>query len=653
MTYRRSYNLRGMDISSPYNSDRLWYLQDSVSVGPNAIRTRPRFPSIAPNSSGAHLACETSGSRVGSFNDSCKLNIFDAPTETFLSYVADSFPYYSSGTLCMVVIPPVSSCRVGNDTFHVVRYSDDGCYLLRWSGGSSNAIQSSSAGTAGASRTASVTSGSSTVTFSGALAADPTGSKINFTASRGHFYTIESFDSTANTAVLTRPADFTSGTSNFTIHGWSFLTTNNALDGASSVGGRGEINPGLGSPFATESIWETSSGGEPTGLVYAWAAEGHQGRLFISNGNEIRYSGTEDDVATRHGGVEYWDPDSRFAVAPELGSRVERMVSFNNDLIIFKDRGICVLRGTVANGDPTRLGARIDTISTHLRSQSVRHVIPTNLGVILVSTQGMYLVSGEGAQRMGDEVWPRLNAAMNESAADVSRVARNSLLMDDKAYIYFEEVVESNPLNNKYVYACLDTTTGEWSFRSFHYLITPGCSSQVEGADGTITVSFPANISGSRCITYTGGEGYGSVSSGSSLNAVGSSSESYDTPEFIAITSPFIGEGNDDSASMKHCRVRNIYTNSVVANDDDTSVWVLNNFGADYVFDVETITSGNGSAYPLLSSAENWYKHVVSTDAYGWGKGVAIINSYDGSGTPQIIYLRGLCVEYDQSDSIP
>lgn len=656
MTYRRSYNLRGMDISSPYNADRLWYSQDTVSVGPNAIRTRPRFPSLTPSSAGQHLTSQESLSRVGAFNHTQQMNIFDADTEAFLPAVDDVW-WPASGVydIADINVSPVSSTRVGDDTFFVTRVPaaqttssnvDTACYLLRWSGGSSSHVRSTSAGVASASVTASVTASSSSVTISGSLGADPTGSKIFFHDRDNHFYTVQSWNG-SNTIVLTQPADFTDASTTFSIHAWSYLTTNNALDGASGITGRGD----LGSPpFATDTLWTYGGSFQPTGLVYAWSAEGHQGRLFISNGNEVRYSGTEDDVTTRHGGVEYWDADSRFTVAPELGSRIEKMVSHNNDLLIFKDRGICVLRGTVANGQPDRLGARVDTISTHLRTQSVRHVIPTALGVVLVSTQGIYLVDGSGAQRIGDEVWSRIGSKLNGS---VTTTLNHSLLMDDKLYLMYEQ--EGDNTANRYVYACWDTTTGEWTFRTFPKILAPGCSSQVEGSSGTITVSFPADTSGTKSICYSGGEMYGAASAGSSLNAAGSGSVlTNDSPEMVVVTAPFTGEGDGDVSGLYHARVRNIYTNSVVTTEDDTAVYSLNNFGAEYSFSVPNIVNLQTSAYKLVDTGEQqWYKHVVTSDSYGWGKGVAIYSKYDGSGTPQTLYLRGLCVEYDESRSIP
>jgi hypothetical protein len=380
----------------------------------------------------------------------------------------------------------------------------------------------------------------------------------------------------------------------------------------------------------------------------AYAAEGHAGRLFVSNGNEVRYSGEEADVTAGLGGVNYWDADSVFQVAPEMGSRIERMVSFNGDLIMFKDTGICVLRGVVSNGDPSRLGARVDTINTHLETASYHHVVPTPVGAILVSRQGIYLVTGEGVQQIGQEVWPRLAQAFGADGQTTANdtPCQTSFTMDHKAYIYFEANADS-----RYVYLVFDYTTGEWQFRTFAASLAPGCATAYNSTSSgnTVTVTFPYDGSGSRGISFVGSELFGNITP-TIDDVVSGSLFTNDVPQMVVVTSPM---NAPVKGTPTHLRVRNVWVNGQVLSEDDTKTFIANNLGASYGFTVTDLVNSVESTYVLSSTSESWFKQSIASDPYGWSKSVVIYNEYDGSGSSQDFYLRGIAVEYDESGVAP
>lgn len=634
----KKFNLTGMDLSAEYNSDSLWYLQDATVVGQQLIKRRPTLLATPLTYAGAHRACGSSRGKAASwcYDDSNPFSIkywlnvvdpYDASVSAAGGMVWDSV---GGSDLNKIDVLPASATRLEDDVFFVNRYGDEGAFLTRWSGSETGNTQSGAV-------TASVTNASNVVTLSTAYAIEP-GTFINFTDTRNHFYRVDE-QLTTTTVQLSQPVDFTDASTTFTLNNWSFVTTNTVLDNASAVGARA-LKAG-GASYATEAIWQTSSGGEPVGMVYAWAAEAHAGRLFISNGNEIRYSGTSEDVTTRHSGYNYWDADSIFTVAPEMGHRVEAMVSTQDGLIIFKDIGICVLRGVVANGDPTRLGARVDVISTSLECASVDHVCSTPAGVVLTTRHGIFLVTADSVSPIGKEVFPIVAETIVGTTSDIG-ASFPTFLMDNKLYIYIgeREVVVDDTYIRKY--AVWDLMNGSWQCRTFNASVAPSCAVVVPSSDGVTNVAFPSAAQyGTAALCYRGNEAVG---------VYGVASNSYDRPEFICITSPMTG--GDDHPN--HVRVRHVWTNATVSDEDDTTIRVFNNLGDDYDFDPLDVSSETSAAtYPLASSNQSWTRNPIASDLYGWSKGVGIIQNWDGSGNSQDISLRALAIEYDESAVTP
>lgn len=638
MPTRSFTNFNGMNMTAGYDDDALWYLQDASIIG-NHVRQRPRLPSSAiTHTGGSYKAAGSIGEKAASIAGA-DLNIFTSSgyssTAASVSWTSgmDTFP------VAGMTGSAIGCTRVGDNVLFWEQSGTSGSYVVAWSGCGAVATLDGDAN---------ITSGSTLIQFNTPV----TGLDSTYVGAKLYL---------GLGSTVARTITYVHGTSAVVVD-VAPVVTDASIEAKIAPISLLEGGSGFNEEIQTVSTYLTPAQYSRTGYslidtagvkltstnVVAYAAEGHQGRLFVSNGNEVRYSGEEADVTAGLGGVNYWDADSVFQVAPEMGSRVERMVSFNNDLIMFKDTGICVLRGVVSNGDPSRLGARVDTINTHLECASYHHVVPTPIGAILVSRQGIYLVSGDGVQQIGQEVWPRLAQAFGAdgqtSANDTP--CQTSFTMDHKAYIYFEVNADS-----KYVYIVFDYTTGAWQFRTFGSALAPGCATAYNSTTtgNTVTVAFPHDSSANRGISFVGSELYGNITPAVD-DVVSGSLFTNDVPQLVVATAPMASR---IETTPSHMRVRNVWVNGQVPSEDDTKTFIANNLGASYGFTVTDFTTATESTYVLSSTSESWFRQNIASDPYGWSKSVVIYNEYDGSGSTQDFYLRGIAVEYDESGVAP
>jgi hypothetical protein len=357
--------------------------------------------------------------------------------------------------------------------------------------------------------------------------------------------------------------------------------------------------------------------------VVAYAAAGHQGRLFVSNGNEVRYSGTGDDLSSGLSGINYWDENSVFQVAPELGSRIEKMISFGGDLYFLKDKGIAVMRGAVANGDPTKFGASVDVITDGLGCMSYTSAVLSRMGIILWTNTGIYLIY--------------FHVGVYEFQSSVSA--------------------------ERPVYAVWDMSDGSWSYRSYRAELAPGCAAELLDTDGeTMHVTFP----------YANNGKYGTVQSGTECfktkmtvpaGCTEKAGTDGDLPAFSIITCA--AEDVEDDG-LYHIRARDVYTiyyrgaggtasyvagvitgNSLLPYGIDIAASDIDTYGA----------GGNFSAYTLSDSTsiDMWRKAHIDTDRYGFSKMVAIYNDETSTSDNEtdVVFIQGIILQYDKSEAIP
>lgn len=108
-----------------------------------------------------------------------------------------------------------------------------------------------------------------------------------------------------------------------------------------------------------------------------------KGRCFVAgeNDNIVRYS--------RAGFPEIFPPDNVIDLSDTTGSRITAMYQFNNSLVVFKDRGIYLIKGDTTDGIFAQpLTSDIGCIA----AGSVRYV--PSLGLIFLSSEGIYVLEG-------------------------------------------------------------------------------------------------------------------------------------------------------------------------------------------------------------------------------------------------------------------
>lgn len=614
MPQRLFSNITGIDCSQGVNSDSLWMLMDATVTGPQSVRSREPFDTVDTNQDIA--GTETHFNHVQSNGSLAAASypwentsyyagivVVDATAGTFTN--RGDAPGYDT-ILAQFSGTTTSSTQVGEYSVFT------GAGNMLWTG-ASVAPQDFLQGV-DPSITASITSGSPTVTFSAAVP--------SLTSYVGAQISIEN-------AARTLPRTFT-----------VISVASNRLSLVVDVN-LDETASGRQWALTSMGVWKGPA---------AFTAEivcGHQGRLFASNGHSVAYSGTEDDSSGIYNGIHYWDADSVFTVVPEHGEDITAMASVSGDLLFFKDRGISVLRGVVANGDPSRLGARVDSLNTQIRCPNSACVQVTPRGAVLCSPDGVFLVTGEGVQDISEGIWPIFNPYYEANGFDISA----SFTMHDMLYFAIDVIDSATITADIVVYLAWNFKSNQWQFRTMLKTHAP-C--------GVVTA-----LNSSNQIVHIGMPKYSThaifTADVTEVSTTTASVTTTDKPMFMMVTAPFTGEDQ-----LSHVRVRNIFTN--VTSPGETAnmftVGALHGVG-DYkaVINgaiVAYLTSGTAfanaslSEYTVQAADESWTKRTLASNKYGWCKSLILYNNdnnLDGASDP--IFVNGLIADYDESGVVP
>lgn len=648
MSKKRFFNVVGIDQSKPPGSDCLWFQRDATIVGNSLVKSRPQLPT-APIATSDNEYFATSESIAGT---AASFSHIDSSHDSNLWLADGANGYRTPATGEWVSADPGGgdtkvyaniirslngSARVGDNCVFWHRDEDTGhgSSLILWTGGTADPDSSISVDT---------TSGSNVISVTG-TSDDLSGMQLKLSDTQdGRSYTI-----------LPRLA----GETDYKLDVQMSSTATNALASVNPwgiVGSSGTIwNP----TYINDGVTHELSGDASGKLPVAYAAEGHQGRLFISYGNEIRYSGTEDDVDGLYRGIHYWDENSVFSVAPETGNRIERLVSLNNTLFIFKDIGICALRGTVANGDPTKFGANVYTVSDTIVTPTYNSILKTPIGIILISSDDVYLITEDGITSIGAAINPMLYGALVPQSAlgrNVGYIDR-SFFMDGIAYFkttyqFFlqqrtNSYAETDPL--KY-YITFDCRSNTWGMRTFYSQLAPATCSQVSRTSSYESpawacFNFGNDLTNPRSIFYSGSE---SSNTYLFLGVATGSSKNYDAPQFSIDTCPIVSE-SDEPGHVRIIRAYLVASGNLGADTFTIGVYSGEPSVAN-IYNPSSESSAGTYVDPSTTTTQ-WIRVPFDSDSYSWSKRIQVryTDTVAESADRPIIYIHGLCVEYEES----
>lgn len=471
-----NFNLQGMDLRNPFG-DGLMYLQDAT-VTPLGVKVRPGFPTKQQTSGGYSYCVATAASpapslngedvliaRVNGATDHWKILSTDPATAAAGEY-SKAYPVAGDETTQVGTNTAfgdyVDGARVGDEVAFAM--GGDGTSVTKslalWGGSHKTTVLSSTTST----RTVSSTSGSNVLTFSGAV----TGLDTSW---NGAYIYLSGFPK--------RPFRIV------TVPGTTSVRIDTNLD-ASTAGQTWCIQPvaWVGAP---DGAFLT---GTALNEVVASCIEGHVDRLFAGNivsdqtatpttsevkRHRVHYSGTYNDISGHHRGIHYWGPESYFEAAPEMGTRIVAMQSFGGDLIIFKDRGIAVLRGVVANDDPTKFGARVDILSDSIRCNGTSGVCKTPFGVFLASPDGLFIVTGDGPVQVDEKVRPWMDENLTGSFNGIGSVSLPCFNLGGKVYLRGASFQDAST-DWRQRYLVWDYGKDVWSCRTFKDNASPSCA---------------------------------------------------------------------------------------------------------------------------------------------------------------------------------
>jgi len=395
--------------------------------------------------------------------------------------------------------------------------------MMIWGGSTKTSTLNSTTST----RTASTTSGSDVVTFSGAV----TG--LDATWEKCYIYL---------SGISTRP---------FRVIRY-ISTTQVQIDTVVSTTAAAQtwcIQPvaWVGAP---SSIFYTNAGVSMNEVTTNVSAA-HQGRLFTAfqhpdqwspdTAHKVYYSGTLLDTVTNHRGIHYWNSGSYFSVAPEIGSQVTSLVSHDGDLYIFKDVGIAIMRGVVANGDPAKFGARVDVISSNLGCLGHDQAVSTPRGIVFHFEDRFYLLNRDGITAIDDDI----RGFLMENARKYSQ-GRSLFTIGSSVYCTLDTTIDTTlDINDGSYewYLVWDAETGLWSTRLFKRGCNPFYSVTHTTNDITMTTCVPLNHDGTYASWF---HYYGDIEKDPQPARVYSSTSftayNIDNPMFLVITNGMVAE---------------------------------------------------------------------------------------------------------------
>ena len=387
------FNLQGMDSSNPFGNG-CSYLQD-VHIEDSCVWERYPIPAVSGMT--AMNPPATIAGNVGAVSVSGNFYTMTPGTGWGSAY-STTYPVSGNGTSQIGVYTDRnlgddtgwSTARVGNEViFADPDNGRDNTYasMSCWAGSTKTSTLNSTTST----RTASTTANSRNVTFSGAVTGlDSTwvNAYIYLSGFPKRPFRITKVISTT-VIVIDTQVDFTTASQTWCIQPVAWVGSQDGVFAYDNAGTYTALNE-----------------------VHAKVACGHQSRLFAMNGydgatrvpHRVWYSGTTADVNSSYIGIHNWYANSWFDAAPELGEEILAAHSFGGDLIIFKNKGICVLRGVVANNDSTKFGARVDILSGELKLLGAASAVVTPVGVYAYCEDGVYIVTGSSVDKISSKI---------------------------------------------------------------------------------------------------------------------------------------------------------------------------------------------------------------------------------------------------------
>lgn len=202
------------------------------------------------------------------------------------------------------------------------------------------------------------------------------------------------------------------------------------------------LNP-VGFLAAPDNLFSTSAGASVNDVRDASAMASHQGRLFVSGVIEyvdgtsyadrperVRWSATQTETSGKFIGTDYWHASGYTDIGMGEGGNITGMVSFDGDLVIFKESAIYVLRGSVAT-DGTDLGASIDRIAG---TQGVRRqaaIVATPYGVAFANKNGVFLYRSGKVDSLSSPISTKWNVT-GPTSAKLSYLGQDDRLVATK-----------------------------------------------------------------------------------------------------------------------------------------------------------------------------------------------------------------------------
>lgn len=648
----KSYNIRGIDVTNPYG-DGLMFLQDAV-ITDSRVSQRKKYPVNTFSYATSHnsIASIIDPTIEGYTGYACSMGYTGSTYKTIfwnsvlglsayskLYAVAGDETTQVGGTEANVIdfrrVARLNNEAIfsGNNIAPFYNEAPVGC--MAWGGNTKTTVLSSTTST----RTATTTNNSNTITFSGAVSGldgNWCGAYIYLSGHPNRMFRITKVTSTSS------------------------INIDTAID-TGSAGQTWCIQP-ISFVGAPSNIFYKSDGSSVNNVVACYV-ESHLDRawagiVYDSDGrtqwHRVLYSGVLSDISSYHKGYTYWNSSSYIDVAPSVGSRIMGLYSWGDSLIVFKDRGICVIRGVVANADPTKFGARVDVLSTEIECRNSMNICKTSNGIFLFSNGCAYLVTDTSI----DRVDTKIKGILDDDGTRIERC----FFWDNKVYCRTYGTVSEIPdgcTKEVYQYLVFDLERGEWSYRTIRKSLAPGAMASVYNGDGTSSwLGMPASSSATQTIAYKGREGDDNF--GMSVVPVGTVATTTDVPLFAMITNGIVPNDNypgyvrpvtvhvmHNSAATTNIRVASVpsYSTTLSSDFDLINEIIEGGYSSTKLSEYALGDSSSGSTY--------WQRFNLSGAEPSTMLNI-VIGRYQSPADEDLYYdpvdIYGLAIEYESAD---
>ncbi len=178
-----------------------------------------------------------------------------------------------------------------------------------------------------------------------------------------------------------------------------------------SVAGKGYSIQALGRLSSPDNIF--SSGSAAVNYPAARLICAHQDTVFVADTTEydsglhqrhasrLRRAGSVTEGSGIFQGADYWQANAYVDVALGSGSRITALATMGDALVIFKDVGVFVMRGTMAS-DGTPNGAYISPIpgAAKIGVKSQLSVVQSRIGLVFADEFGVWVYDGASVRSL-------------------------------------------------------------------------------------------------------------------------------------------------------------------------------------------------------------------------------------------------------------